>query len=138
MAIEYYVSWRWYSWYACDMLPADLGGKRLAFTIGYNDRDSAGDTVTCLRWQHGDPWTPRAPGESHWGDLLLPQELVPLAAGDRPVHRVQPSNTPVRAERFTLSGKRIRLGTPARGLVAVESAVHPGSLSRVLLTVSGR
>jgi hypothetical protein len=104
--LEYYVSWQWYSYFACDELPSDLAGRRLAFTIGYNDRDSAGEAMTCLRWQHGDPWTPREPGESHWGDLLLPDDMPPVAVAQPRPAAVRPV-TSVPTERFTLTGRRL-------------------------------
>jgi len=138
MAAEYYVPWWWYSYNACDALPSDLAGKRLAFMVGYNDRDSATDTVTCLRWQHGDPWTAREPGESHWGDLLLPQDLVPLGSAGHPVRALHSTKARAPVARFDLSGKRIRAGFTAHGIHMVESAAGHGTAARINLTASPR
>lgn len=65
-----------------ELLPA---GKRFAFTVGYNDRDVDGDTVSALRWKNVDPiiaygnrsestgeFTPPSDGKlNSWGDIEI-------------------------------------------------------------------
>ncbi|MBD3239919.1 MAG: hypothetical protein GF331_04985 [Chitinivibrionales bacterium] len=95
----------------------DLGGMRVAFAGGYNDKDGDNPSNHCLRWPNKkDPWAGDAQEVNYWGDLLLPADMgnvVQVVDDSNPVigssdgaGAVSTAEV-VKTELFSLTGQKI-------------------------------
>lgn len=88
-----------------------LGGKKLAFSGGYNDKDGDNPDPHCLRWLGKDPWTIED-GETYWGDLLLADNIGSVEAVLDVKHAPSATRAPIRygsgrGELYSLTGRRL-------------------------------
>jgi hypothetical protein len=118
-----------------------LASKMIAFSGGYNDKDTWDDDVCRIRWVGIDPWEPEA-ADTHpfgWGNLAIDDMMPPVgpqAAVRPPAVRRQPTATGD-SRQYTLRGQALAKQPDMRGPAVIVGTSDIGRTSLSLRSSPG-
>jgi len=129
--LEFFLPWGRVGGKGLGSMP--LAGRRVAFTVGYNDKDGDSVDPDCLRWLGKDPWS----GDGrYWGDLEM-GEWFPTAVST-PAPKASRAPRPVREQYFTLTGRTVPAVSERGTAALVGYEMHPGGVGRLCVVGAGR